>query len=233
MTRLELIVPWRPDPYRERVWEFLRSRWRWPVRMAPGGEPWCKAGAVNPAVAGSSADIVCVVDADVLVDLDRAVRAVENGWSWAVPHTTVRRLTESATDAVLAGEAPEGQELCQRPYPGVVGGGVVVARREVLLDCPLDPRFVGWGTEDESWGHALRTLHGKPWRGTETLHHLWHPPQERMDRKRGNWESVRLGKRYRQARFNPDAMRTLIEEARAFTAHKPRLHDPPKVGVRV
>lgn len=35
--------------------------------------------------------------------------------------------------------------LTQRSYEGVEGGGMVVARREVVQSVPLDARFVGWG----------------------------------------------------------------------------------------
>lgn len=144
--RTELVVPCRLDAHRRRIWDFLRPRYGWPVREAPGGEPWCKGAAINPVVAASSADAIAVIDADIWCDgLDAAIRAVDNGAAWAVPHTTVRRLSQAATERVLSGEPMEGQELCQRPYPGVVGGGALVARREVMLSTPIDERFVGWG----------------------------------------------------------------------------------------
>lgn len=148
---VQLIVPFRGDcEHRERNWNWLRSRYEtegWDVveALAPDG-PWCKAAAVTPAVEASEADIVAVVDADCwLPGLGEAVDAVQAGAPWAIPHLKVNRLTEEASAAVLAGHDFDGQKLVQRPYGGIIGGGAVVARREVILSTPLDARFTGWG----------------------------------------------------------------------------------------
>lgn len=171
--------------------------------------------AVMPAVHRSDAEIVVVADADCFTaGVESAVRAVTCGAaSWAVPHASdIRRLSADGTAAVLAGKPWESQPLEGRPYQGVIGGGIVVGLREVLIDCPMDPRFVGFGTEDVSWGYALRTLHGEPWRSEHPLVHLWHPSQERLSRRYGSIESKRLGRRYYDARRDPDAMRSLLRE---------------------
>lgn len=168
-----------------------------------------------PALEASEAEIVAVVDADVWAPgLGRAVTAVQKGASWALPHQKVHRLTEEATAAVLAGAGFEGQKLAQRPYAGFIGGGAVVAPREAIEEVPLDRRFIGWGQEDESWGCALWTLLGKPWRSKQPLWHFYHPPQEREDRRRGSREAWALRKRYFDARYKPEAVRTLIDEAK-------------------
>jgi hypothetical protein len=174
--------------------------------------PWVKAHAVMPAVE-RAADIVIVSDADVVSDgLSEAVYAIQTGDQWAIPHKRVHRLTKQASDKYLAGHPLDGLPLTQRPYPGMPGGGIVIARRQTILDVPLDPRFVGWGQEDESWAIALHTLAGKPFRGVSNLVHLWHPPQERVTRRRGNQSGWQLMKRYRAARRDPEAMRALLEE---------------------
>lgn len=229
----EIIVPWRAGcPHRERIWDWLSSRYaaEYPhlrVTLAPEPEnrcealrrgeavPWVKALAFTPALQASDAEIVVMADADVWSDgLDEAIAAVRGGAEWATPHGEVLRLTEEATEAVLGGGDPEGQPLEQRPYPGVLGGGFVVARRETLLEVPMDPRFKGWGGEDESWGFALWHLLGPPKRLGRPLYHLWHPPQERITRRRGSTESWRLRKRYSAAaRSGPDAFQALLEEA--------------------
>lgn len=111
------------------------------------------------------------------------------------------------------GHAFRGDELIEPPYLGTEGGGIVVLRRELYEACPLDPRFVGWGSEDDSWGMALRTLHGPPLRIRQPLVHLYHPPQPRATRSWGSVEGRTLRKRYARASGNPSAMRSLIEEA--------------------
>jgi len=203
---VEIVVPWRAGcPHRERAWELVRGRYAeiaYPVVEAPGPDPWNKALAVMPALERSTADIVVVADADVWCDgLVRAVQAVEDGAPWAIPYLLVHRLD--------AERKPE-----QRPYAGMAGGGIVVAPRETLLDVPLDPRFVGWGQEDQCWGWALHALAGPPWRGDADLVHYYHPPQKRLNRKRGSNESWALRRRYLAARRDPAAMRALLEESR-------------------
>lgn len=219
---VEVVVPWRPGcRHRERAWAWVNGRYAvyhpdWPVTVAraPAGN-WIKANAVVPAVEASSAEVVIVADADVWVDdLARAVESVERGSAWAVPHWQVRRLTEKATDDLIGGADLLGLETCEPPYHPTFGGGIVVARRDVLLDCPLDPRFVGWGQEDAAWGVALHALAGPAWAGRGLLTHLWHPPQPRATRKVGSVEGRQLFRRYVAARKNPAHMRALIEEAR-------------------
>lgn len=201
---VERIIPWRPGcPHRARALEHVLSLHEYPVTIAeaPPGD-WCKALAVMPAVERSSADVIVLADADVWTDgIEAAVKAVEDEAAWAIPHQLVRRLDENGGEA-------------ERPYVGIEGGGIVVARRETLLDVPLDPRFVGWGQEDESHGVALTTLHGRPWRGTADLTHFHHPPQPRLSRARGSRESWELRRRYMRARHDKRAMRELVAEAR-------------------
>lgn len=212
---VECIVPLRLTcPHRERAWRWVRERLPYPHRVGAGGEPWVKALAVMPAVSASSAEIVCVHDADVWCEgLADAIQAVRDGAPWARPHKGVFRLSEAGTERFMAGHSCEEVPLEERPYRGVAGGGVIVARRETLLEVVCDPRFVGWGQEDASWAMALDTLAGRHWRGKSQLVHLYHPPQERMDRKYGSVASKALWRRYCAANDDPDAMRALIEEA--------------------
>lgn len=222
---VEVIVPWRAGcPHRLAAIEWLWTRWRlfhprWALTLAtaPAGE-WCKAEAVMPAISASTASTIIVADADVWAEgVEEAVQAVEAGGWWAVPHLYVHRLTEEGTAALYngvpftdAGQIGRGEP----PYVGVPGGGMVVVRRELALDVPLDRRFVGWGGEDHAWGYALESFAGEPWRSDRPLWHLWHPPQERRSRKVGSVASERLRRRYRDARSFQADMRAIVEEAR-------------------
>lgn len=219
-----VVVPWRPGcPHRERGWQWLRGAYAathpdWDVveAQAPSG-PWIKALAVAPAIEASEAEIIIQADADCFTDgLLDAVQAVEDGAGWAVPHLKVHRLSEEGTEAVYTGKDWRGQKLMQRPYQGFLGGGIVVARREVFEAAPLDRRFISWGSEDEAHAFALRCLFGKPWRGSAGLVHLFHPPQERETRRWGSRESWALRRRYFDARRDPAAMCALLEEARCL-----------------
>ena len=222
MASVEVVIPWRGGcRYRERALEWVLDRWHhigWPVTVAElAGGLWVKANAVTPAVEASTADVVVVADADVWCDATTtAVTAVEQGAAWAVPHKFVHRLDEASTANVYAGGGFDGGSLVERPYRGHVGGGIVIVRRDAYLDVPLDPRFGGWGQEDDAWGHALTVMYGKPRRGVAPLFHLHHPPQPRRSRAIGSEAGAALCRRYRAAR-HPDAMRQLLDEFKGVT----------------
>jgi hypothetical protein len=207
------------------------------------GGPWCKANAVSSGVTVargldavgddvlvdvSGDDVLVVHDADCWSDgLAEAIDAVATGRAqWAIPHSDVHRLTPEATAEVLAGKDPDvGMPLVPhhegghcRPYRGVPGGGIVVLARDAYEHVPLDPRFLGWGGEDEAWGLALNALLGEPWRGDAPLWHLWHPPQSRLNRHVGSDTSHALLTRYQYAaKDGPEAMRALVDEYRGVT----------------
>ncbi|MEH3055547.1 MAG: hypothetical protein PGN13_16340 [Patulibacter minatonensis] len=223
---VEVVIPWRAGcPHRKAALEWVLRQyaralpgWRVTVAPAPDG-PWSKARAVAPAIEASDADTIVVADADVWAPgVSDAVRAIEElGYGYAVPHQYVHRLTGASTADVLGGFplAPDLPTI-EPPYAGVTGGGLMVLPRETALDVPLDPRFTGWGQEDESWGLALQKLAGNHWRGTGHLFHLWHPPQDRLDRRFGSEEGRELFRRYSFAWFDEgEDMRALIEEAKA------------------
>ena len=219
-----VVIPWRATdcPHRLRALEFVTARYAqeypgWQVAVGEhNGGPWCKAAAVDAALAQTQAEILIVADADCWVDgLAEAVAAVSTAAPWAVPHRGVRRLTVESTARYMAGEPWEMLELDERAYLGVEGGGVTVLHRNVYEMVPLDPRFLNWGSEDESWGWAMRCLVGHPVRLKYPLIHLWHPPQERARRHMGSLQNWDLRKRYARARDREHVMRHLIEEAKS------------------
>lgn len=239
--RVAVVVPWRGGcPHRERAWAWVRRRYAerhpdWELVEGSGPDPWVKAAAVMPVIAESDADVVIVADADVWCNaLGKAVVAVRDGSPWAIPHGRLYRLTPEATDAVLDGGEPDLKRLVEPAYFGMPGGGLVVARREQLLEVPMDPRFVGWGQEDQSWGRALTRLAGGPWRGDADLIHLYHPPAPRLTRARGSREGWRLARRYYRARSDRALMQALIDEVKDVAGpetDQPAVRDLPARGV--
>ncbi len=226
-------IPWASwCPHRQAALSWVARQWGAlgvvPVLGSPGTDEWCKAKAVANAIAGHPGDdrpdILVVADADAWSPgVAEAIQRVRAGAPWVIPHHKVHRLNPEATADVLDGRPPHtgmpldqsfGPDIPGIAYAGVMGGGIVVCRRDVYEDCPLDPRFVGWGQEDESWGLALRCLYGPPVRLSAPLWHLWHPPQPRMNRGTGSDASAALYRRYSKARRRPDEMRALIDEGR-------------------
>lgn len=216
-----VVVPWRAGcPHREGILDWARRRWPWPVILGecPDG-PWRKAVAVSAGISRTDAEVLVVADADVWCPTKQTVDAVLDGpFRWGFPHRGIRRLTGDATDAILNGilipqnvNSSHLEEPATRAHPG---GGIVVLRRDAWNEAPLDPRFEGWGHEDDAWGWVLATLAGLPAKGNERLIHLWHPPQERRSRQRGSAASYLLQERYWRARHRPAEMRALLAEIR-------------------
>lgn len=173
-------------------------------------------------------------DADSFVPVDAlhaSVRAVRPG-RWSIPHSEVHRLSTSATTELLAAgvlDTPPPPHrrtgYSRHPYPGTIGGGVLAIHRDDYLACPLDPRFDGWGGEDDSWGRALCTLIAgevtNPRLNPEGLvpphtagAHLWHldhplsPTHRRRAGKRPHIEAL-VG-RYKEATGVPRLMAALV-----------------------
>jgi len=191
------------------------------------GADWCKAEAVRNALHWTSddTDILVIADADcIAVNIGDAVGAVRSGThNWAMPHQTVHRLNRIGTDLVMTQGADPAKlprtshYYAQMPYTGYAGGGIVVCKKNTYTECPLDPRFVGWGQEDESWAIALRCLFGPPWRPRHApLWHLWHPPQQRSSRAVGSIQSRNLRTAYRRLSKSPDAMKQHIAPAKSY-----------------
>lgn len=220
---VEVIIPFAgSDPDRVRALTWTVAHCQYPHTVAIGSLPFNKAMTVMPAVEQHGAEIIVMHDADVWTPgLADAVNAVESGLAgWAIPHWKVYRLTEQATDSLIrSGTASQdftawlATDLARPPYPGMAGGGIVVTRRDMMIDIPLDPRFTSWGQEDESWAMALWCLLGPPWRGEAPLVHLWHPLEARHGQRMGTQAGWDLRNRYAQVRCDLPGMRNLLAEA--------------------
>ncbi len=224
---VSVLIPFAGEcPYRHRAlaWVVARHAVRhigWDLELAVvDADPWRKGAALGRAFRRTTADIVILHDADVWSDqLGDAVGAVADGMPWSIPHSRVHRLDECATCAVLEGAEPSVTSGRAEPaYRGIVGGGIVVLRRDVFERVPVDPRFEGWGQEDQAHALALTALAGPPRCFGGELWHLWHPPAARMTRRVGSRASRVLHERYRAARRDREQMEKLIDEARVLLA---------------
>jgi hypothetical protein len=228
--KVEVLIPWRGGcEYREAALGWVtrqfgeRHRFDWWLGSCDDSKPFNRAQGILNAAAGSTADVFVIADGDVYCDPTAAIEHVSTA-GWAIPHALIHRLSKESTLCVYEGHDWRGLPLStdnsqdSRPYRGNPTGTMFVIRRDVLLEVPPDVRFVGWGHEDTAHGAALATLVGKPWRGSEDLVHLWHPPQPRHSRRVGNKTSADLEQLYRNARGRPAAMRKLVDEARQAVA---------------
>lgn len=230
-----ILIPWQDggDMYRSRNVNYTSERLAAETNcdivygVMEHTEQWSKGWAIRRALS-ECAEFVAIHDADVYVPglQDAIEEAVAEDLPWLVPHKKVHRLTKESADRVIEGGEDFSPELPthMRPYTGIKGGGVVITKREILEDIvPNDPRFGGWGKDDQAWRNAMDTFYGPPRRGDRKLYHLWHPEHPAKgvhpDTKRkyslnpGNEE---LYKRYEAARGNKEEMRKILDECKSL-----------------
>lgn len=223
--RVAVVIPWRSGgcEHRRDALAWVRDRWLSygprvvEVIVAPDPfpeGPWRKGVAIADGVRRSSTELVIVADADVWSDgVDEALE-IAAAHGWAMPHVWVERLTPASTALALDGMdlATAARHSLERRYEQTAAGGMVVLRRDVALAVPVDPRFEGWGHEDEAWRYALEVLVGPRERVRSTLYHLWHPPAKKQAGRFLRNQALKL--RYGEARRRgAAAMRPLVAEA--------------------
>lgn len=221
-----VVFPWRAgDPYREESFEWVKKRYsliypNWEQVTGDSSDgPFNRSEAILNGASKTNAGTLVIADSDVwcAANLKTAVRDAYL-FGWSVPHHLIHRLSEASSASVLAGDDWRGLPLSEdnkqdfRPYRGHATGTLLVLSRATLETVPPDVRFVGWGSEDDAWNAALRTLVGPPRRGSADLVHLWHPSQPRQSRITGNPESAALLRRYLQADGRAPEMRRLLDE---------------------
>lgn len=213
------------DEWRARALDFVLAWWarhfpRLPVHLGDVSGEWSKGAAIADALerAGPGADVLILADADSFLfrpaDVTAALELADAGEPWIVPHRLVYRLRDRETTRLH--DHPELEPRLgwthRPPYEGPAGGGMTIIRREAFeLVHGIDPRYLGWGGEDVSFGWALETLAGPVHRLDAALVHLWHPhPAPTM---RGSPESEELVARYKAARGVPRRMLAVIAGA--------------------
>lgn len=226
-----LIVPWKYTYGRERIWRYL-----WPAWEAEGFEvvlaslsdfePWCKGKAWAQGLQKASCEYVCLMDADCWVPaLSDAVGLLSEGHRWVQGQDVVLRFDAATTLRLLGGEiAIEDAARLDHVWEEVArkssAGVGTILRRADAEEIPLDPRFIGWGYEDNAWWEALTTMWGQPGRLPSSIcYHLHHEPQPDKDRvpssKQPNWL---LWREYVRANGRPQRMEAVVARAREAVA---------------
>lgn len=212
-----VIVPRRPDPWRDRLWRYVRAHLsrsvEWEVAEGFSEEgPFNKSAAINSA-ARRPWRVAVILDAETVVDgprLRAAVNAARQGLL-VVPHDHFRSLTRRGTNEVLQGKAlPE--EAPVRWVRRETKGSCLCIGRELWEEVGgFDERFRGWGFEDAAFYAACRQLAGVHRIGGP-VHHLWHPRSPEKDPRKPDYIRNReLGERYKQAQGQAE-MKAILGE---------------------
>lgn len=230
--KVAILAPYRSGPEdRARLWDFAKTRWQndhpdWPITEAPGpvAGPFNRAAAINEAAEKAGKwDVALIVDTDTLCDPDAARTAVKLATTTAaivVAGDERIMLSKTGTRKVLGGYRGSWSvgEMVERVYAGGKECSAVVAVSRKLWDQVggFDPLFVGWGFEDVAFRIACETLSGQHMvKLSSELFHLWHTTSHENNARTETYKANEARcDRYRAARWNPDALRVLIDEAR-------------------
>ena len=228
MTSISVLVPFRDDGHRGPAMEWIVARWRhyWPeaeviIRPDDGCDPFSKSQALQSCVREATGDVLILLDADTWCDVPTIRRAVEIAATGRLvqPASKAHRLGQEVTDELLASDPacewpmirPLQVEQTVRPV-----GFLHVLSREVWDTVNgYDPRFRGWGGEDNVFLYAVETLVGPVVRLNGAIYSLWHP-RPRMDGRRvwtgQTQRNSDMILRYAKARGNEPRMRELVGE---------------------
>ena len=234
---ISVVIPLRVDRRRARIWDWVNARWGYvtaelqrleavQVVFADNGQPdFDRGGSRNAGVAEATGDILVIADADVIPELHQIADAIhairDDGHPWVFPYTTYINLAQWWTTELLNTRLPDEQipVVDHDPASGFFDhlirdspAGMLVMPREAFHAAGgYDPRFQGWGYEDNAFMLAVDTLWGPHHRIPGDLLHLWHPvgANEAFEQPHIH-DNRRLFRRYEKAAGNPTRMGELV-----------------------
>jgi len=171
---------------------------------------------LNETIKNVDCRVLVVADADCIVDPNRLKWAAHDAQvvPWVVPHGPVWRMDKPSTSRLLKSPAdtdlPSDPGMIRNPYRGFPGGGLfVIGRAQWDRVGGFDPKFEGWGAEDEAFAVAADTLVGPHHRYDGPLWHLYHDPGLRG--KHPKWKANRRRlSTYQTVAGDRDAMGRLV-----------------------
>lgn len=192
--KLSVIVPWfdSGDPFRRRSMHWLMRRYRallpeveFTWGAADTSVEFNRSATRNFLVENSSGDVLFITDADTIFHVDQvraAYKLIEEGVPWVIPYALGKyyNLTQETTARILANDpylvVPEPLTWIHKLDSWA--GLLMVTRSAFNQVGGYDPRFRGWGYEDNAFRAAL-DIHVGPHQRTEHYAlHLWHPTTE-------------------------------------------------------
>jgi predicted glycosyltransferase involved in capsule biosynthesis len=234
--KISLLIPFRNLEQRLDQFVWLEQRWRSLgddfeiiVSEDDGVDPFSRSVAVNNAYKRSTADILAVVDADLWLDpqifLDAVKFITNNPKSWVRPCTDVYRIKKEITAEIIK-QSPNDEfpniteEHCHR-ISVATGGVCIFSRKQFETVGGMDPRFRGWGGEDNAWNIIMDRTFTDAQRWNKNLYHLWHP-RNRDDQGKPAYPGQKttnehLLQEYKTASKNPVSLESLIKDNKKRT----------------
>jgi hypothetical protein len=196
-----------------------------------------RSAAINRAAREAGEwDVALIIDADTLCD-PHAVRsavdiaAATNAMVVAGDERVM--LTKEGTAKILAGYRGNWRVrgIQQRVYTDSCSCCVAVSRQLWDQVGGFDELFASWGWEDVAFRIACETLSGKTMvKLSSAMFHLYHlTSHENNARHPGYLANQQRGDRYKEAHWNREALRVLLDEARGVITVEPVELGPTRI----
>lgn len=217
MTKVAVVIPWRPTPDRERA---FRAVWNWYVGFGPrfidrimaidsGHLEFSRAGSRNAGVrAAGDADVVIINDADTIPHEPAVVAAIAQAADGRLHFglDRMKYLSEHESEMFYDGHQVDVSDARQHD------SSVLVCQPSTWWRFGgEDERFSGYGGEDNARTIAARTMVGVHWhKGTAVS--LYHDPSVR-DIGSERWKpNSKLMQRYLATNGSPLGIQRVIAE---------------------
>ena len=222
-----VLVPRRAGiPDRDRLWDFTRAWWEqahpdWKIVEGHHDTgPFNRGAAINRAAEDAGDwDVAVIIDGDVLIDAQPVRSGVDLARIEArmvLGFTERLHLSQRGTEKVLEGFRGNwtNRGMVVRRFRDSCSSCVIVNRELWDRVGGFDERFEGWGWEDVAFRVACETLgDGEMVKMGGTLFHLWHrTSHENSARELTFQRNKARGEAYREARFDVDRVRALLDE---------------------
>lgn len=234
--RAVILVPRRAGiADRDRLWAFARQWWENDHPDIPIYEghhntgPFNRSAAINAAAREAGDwDVAVIIDSDVLCDANTVRTAIDvAGSTDAITLAGDQRvmLSKVGTTKILDGYRGNWlvKGMYERIYTDHCSCCVVVSRKLWDSVGGFDELCVGYGWEDVCFRIACETISGKNMVTlSQQIWHLFHLPSHENNHRSETFKAnERRADRYKAAYRNPEAIRTLLEEAAGCEAVEP------------
>ena len=195
---LSIVMVWREGdcPWRNRSHEWVVERYR---RMFPGAEliesdapgPFKRGESFNLGAELAERELLLLADADTFTNpltILAGMKLLEQGAPWVIPYGHPDRdrgcyITDHTSGEWILQQEPDSlicpHDLSHEHHLLSWGGITLIPRYNFQKVGGFDPRFTGWGYEDNAFVTACDTLLGKHERVEDGfIIHIWHPASE-------------------------------------------------------
>ena len=157
-----------------------------------GENVFCRSHAINDGVSKSNGDIIIISDADLILDKQYFLEAINLSYDFVIPFGQVMDLSKNICESILTSYIlpsvmPKGQIRDMRGER--FAGGIQVITRELFDKVGgYDERFIGWGWEDSHFCWKILAQSPEQYLMIDEgiAYHLWH------EHGKLNWNNYHL-----------------------------------------